>query len=143
MEVGIPPGEWTIDEQQALLREIGKDWQYVTRYGIAILDESKASGGKLATAMNRAELWVNRYNAVKHMAKVMAGKDKKLRWQMHPLKEHCRSCAALEGKVKRASYWAQHIKPQDPRLECGGWRCGCNLVVTTDAMSKGRLPGGF
>ncbi len=55
------------------------------------------------------------------------------------LVHNCNSCQKLNGKIKRGSYWQKTIMPRSRNLECGGWRCCCDLVPTDDPISKGKL----
>lgn len=140
-QMGISPGELTIAELHALRFEINSQVQYITPFGDEIERNSKANGGKLTPLMYRAEMWSNRYDAVKSLAISMTGRDQKLKWIWNPIKEHCNSCAKLNGRVYRASTWARYnIEPQSFRLECKGFRCGCVWEVTTDPCTPGRPP---
>lgn len=55
---------------------------------------------------------------------------------------NCSDCEALAGKVKRASYWRDHITPKDWALRCKNG-CKCTLEDTDEPLSRGPLPGGF
>jgi hypothetical protein len=68
----------------------------------------------------------------------MACGDGKFKWVLGPT-EHCTTCAKLEGLVKRGSWWRDNVLPQNPpneKLECGGWRCQCNLEATDQRVSR-------
>jgi len=142
-ECGILPGELTQAERVELQRNIQYETQWIEGLGTAIEENSKANGGKLGPLFNRIEVWIGRYEGIKANAKVMACKDRKLRWTLGEA-EHCASCLKLAGKVKRASYWHERgILPRvhnAPYLECGGWRCQCTLEPTDEPASKGPLP---
>ena len=140
-EMGIKPGELTEEEEQALARNINSDISYVFRFGQDIVAGSKENGGLLRVQQRRGELWINRYNAVRNEARVMAGKNRKLRWVWNPLKEHCSDCGRLNGRVYRARVWDEYgIVPQSPALECEGWRCGCQFIQTDAPVTPGRPP---
>ena len=141
-ECGIAPDEITPSEQLKLAEYIFVQYSYISGVGEFIVANSKANKGKLRTVYGRAELWINKYNEVKNTAKTMACGDQKLIWKYGSTRDHCSTCAAMVGKVKRASQWLAHgILPQSKRLECGGWRCQCHLDPTDLPLSKGRLPG--
>ena len=139
-EVGIAPDELSPAETTALEQMIVGQLNYVDGFLSAILEGSRARGGKLGPQLARAKMWANRYEDARNRAKVMAGADQKFRWDLDPAKMNCETCVKLDKKVKRGSQWDAHVRPQDPRLACGGWACGCTLTPTTEPMSKGPLP---
>jgi hypothetical protein len=140
LECGILPGERSDEEQKELDRMLGDNLTYVPQFGDYIFANSKANGGSIGPILNRAELWVNRYNEVKAKAQLMACKDAKYRWQYGPT-EHCKSCLRLNGRVYRASVWAKYgIQPQSHNLACKGYRCQCQFILTKDPVTKGRPP---
>ncbi len=120
------PEESTVAEIATLNDLIGRDVGMVSGFGTAVERGSKANGGLLKTQMNRADLWVGRYGEVAQQAKALTCGDQKLQWRIDPGKDNCRSCLALNGKVKRASFWVESgILPQvpgAPYLECSGFR---------------------
>lgn len=140
-ECGIAPDELSEAEKAALEQATYSEMAYIDGLARAIEGGSKAQGGKLGPLLVRTQMWENRYRDVMNRAKSMACADRKLKWVVHPEKEHCSSCLKLDGKVKRASFWYERgIRPQMPELECGGWRCGCEFVVTDEPLSRGPLP---
>lgn len=141
-ECGILEDELSEEELKARDAFIENQLEFVGAFGEAIREGDKISGEKLTPLYVRAELWVNRYGEARNQAKVMACGDQKLVWRINShCKEHCRSCVSLNGKVKRASYWARTIQPRSIDLDCGGWRCCCELFPTNEPISRGTLPG--
>lgn len=144
LSVGMKPDERTPAEQIALDKQINSEFDHVLPFGRDIVANNKASGAKLDPLFKRAEMWILRYTDVENEARTMAANDPKLEWVWNPAKEHCDSCARLNGKVKRASYWREvgvlPQSPPNPMLLCGGWKCGCELRPTDKPLSKGRLP---
>jgi len=142
-QCGISPAELSPEERVALSQAIAQEKDYVFPLLGDVEANSKANGGKRTTLYNRLDPWVNRYRDMVNRAKIMACKDKKLRWDLGPT-EHCSTCAKLASKVKRASYWQQRgIHPQQPpnmMLECGGWNCQCTLTPTNEPATPGPLP---
>jgi hypothetical protein len=139
------PADLSPEEKTALRQAIFHEENYIGRLAIDIEAGSKANGGLLRPLMARGQVWVNRYLDIVNRAKVMACADQKLKFaRIRPTKDPCASCAKLEGKVKRASYWKRvDVRPQNPPnpyLDCGGWRCGHGFVVTDAPLSKGPLP---
>lgn len=145
-EVGILPGDLTPEEKIHLRSAIQRETNFIDGFLNAIMQGSKANGGKLSPLFNRVELWVQRYQQIYTDGMMTAKDDPKLLWVWHPEAEHCSSCAALQGKVKRKSQWDKAaLYPQSPRLECmqsaGGITvCKCHFEPTTDPASKGPLP---
>lgn len=143
-ECGIKPDEYS-DEEQAKLNEfIVNQVGYISGFGDAIKEGNRKNGGNVLSFFERAKLWLNRYDEARSQAKVMACKDQKLKWVINAkgrgCREHCSSCLKLNGKVKRASYWAKvGIRPQGSNLECGGWRCCCGFEVTSEPVYRGQI----
>jgi len=97
--------------------------------------------GKLQSVRSRVDLWVARYMMVKETGYLVASGDKALIWKWDVRKEHCVSCAALNGQVRRASFWRNSgVIPKSWQLACHGFRCGCVLTDTDQRISRGRLP---
>lgn len=140
-DCGILPADLSPEERNALRQAMVNEMSFVLKFADDIMAGSKARGGKLKPLLIRVEMWTNRYRDVVNRAKQMACADQKLVWVLNPTKENCNSCIKLNGKVKRASQWKRAgIRPQHPDLECGGWRCGCELIVTDERLSMGPLP---
>jgi hypothetical protein len=143
-QAGLNPADITPQEQIALDARINDEFRHILPFGRDIEAGSKANKGKLRPLMNRAQAWTLRARDVSNQAKTMAQNDPKLMWVWDPAKEHCTSCERLNGKVKRASFWeASGVRPQNPDnpfLECRGWKCGCTFVVTDRPLSRGPLP---
>ena len=142
---GIQPKELTPAERSALQLVIAEETNHVGGFAASIINRSQERGGKLANHLNRAKMWILRWQDVHTRARVMACGDRKLKWVRGPTVEGCISCdIKLNGKVKRASYWAQvNVYPQNPvnpKIACQGWRCLCSLVDTTERCSPGPLP---
>ena len=136
---GIEPSERSPEEQRRLDEMIFEQSGYIPGLADYVNSKLKADGFLLRDAQARIPMWINRYREVKTEAQIMAGQDKKYIWTLGPT-EHCESCLKLAGKVKRGSYWRQTIMPQDSRLACGGFRCGCSLQPTDLPLSRGPLP---
>lgn len=137
---GIREDELTSEEIAARDRLINEQFSYLLGFADAIEANSRASGGLLGPQLQRAELWINRYDEAKNRAKTMACGDQKLKWVVGPT-EHCEDCARLNGRVYRASVWDRYgLRPQSRDLACGGWRCQCSLVPTSEPATRGRPP---
>ena len=145
-ECGVLPEERTEKERKALVDRIKQELSYVPAFMKAVHDGRKGSENErpLASFFSRADMWANRYTELRDLGKTMACGDRKAKWVLNPLKESCRDCIRLNGKVKRFSTWekarAQGIYPKSPALACGGYRCGCTFLITDEPMSRGPLP---
>ncbi len=143
-ECGIAEDELTQEELIARDDAIENQREFVSGFLADIRKNSRSNGGKLTPLFTRLTLWVTRYDEIKSTAKAMTCKDQKLEWVLNPRKENCLSCRRLNGKVKRGSFWTSTgILPNVPGatyLICGGWDCGCSLIVTNKAVSRGPLP---
>lgn len=141
-QCGILPEDYTDAENKALTDSIKKEQGHIGNLESFVFEHRKGEG-KLGEAFARLNDWALRYTDVSNQAKALTCKDKKLEWRVGPT-EHCRTCAKLNGKVKRASVWdSSGIRPQNPPnplLVCKGFRCQCELFVTNKPVSKGPLP---
>ena len=138
---GIAPDEMTDREISTMQTDIFNQFQYVPGFGQYIQSVSRAAGGKLESTLPRMNMWVNRYNEFYTRGRMSAQQDAKQEWVLGPTEQHCGSCAKLSGKVKRSSTWIEaDIYPMNPRLECKGYNCLCQLTPTTMPLSKGKLP---
>ena len=143
-ECGIQPSELTPQERAALtsatISETSRIWAFLQ----VIEQNNKASGGSLAPLLSRAGMWALRYDDVVTRAKLMACADQKLEWVQGPTSDKCPTCTRMNGKVKRASQWAENgVHPRQPpnaTIQCHGWRCLCTFEQTDKPLSKGPLP---
>lgn len=140
-EGGINPNEITIEEQTRIGEFIQRDSTFITGFGDAILQNSRANGGKLTPLFQRVELWVERYIEAKALGKAMALADQKAEFVLGPTKDHCRSCTGLNGRVYRYSVWIANnaVPPHNWNFECRGG-CQCSLVPTDRPITKGKFP---
>lgn len=142
-ECGIQADELTVEELTKRDEFIFEQNEQAANFIDDIVDQSKANGGKLTPLLQRAEMWINQYSSAKQQSEVLACADEKREWQVGRT-EHCRTCLALNGQVRRMSVWANTILPRNapnPKLECRGFRCQCTLRKTNKPISRGRIPG--
>jgi hypothetical protein len=121
---GVAEDELTTKETDARMAFMWAQWSQIPKFAAAVEEGSKANKGKLTPQLRRVDLWANQYNSAVVQAYAMAGADLKGLWILGPTEEHCSSCSRLAGKVKRMSYWRDHVLPQNapnPALSCGGW----------------------
>lgn len=97
--------------------------------------DARVDGAPLQPLLDRVPMWANRYNDALARARVTIGAQLggRLQW-VYGDTEHCTTCQALNGIVAFASEWdLSGYRPQNAPnelLECGGWRCQCELVPT-------------
>lgn len=142
-EGGITPDEYSTDEQKALAEFLTTQYESVGEFGVYIVSHNKKSGKPLEPLLSRAEMWVNQYESARMRAAAMAAGNEKRVWTLGATKVHCPSCKKLEGIVKRYSFWLEHVMPRsapNDGLECGGYRCQCELRKTRKPTTPGALP---
>ena len=141
-ECGIQEDELTVEELTARDEFIFEQNDFATGFINDIAAQSKANGGQLTPLLQRGEMWVNQYSSAKQQAEAMACADEKREWILGRT-EHCRTCLALDGQVRRLSFWRNNVLPRsapNSKLECGGFNCQCTLKKTDKPLSRGRLP---
>ena len=142
---GIIPDELSKDELAELQNIIFSQFGHIAKLADWIESNSRAEGGKLGAVLSRIEYWGQAWQSTYNKAYAMAAGDQKAEW-VYGDTDHCPTCQALHGKVKRMSFWLAHVMPRNPpngKLDCQGWRCACNLVPTDKPISRGPLPMGL
>lgn len=142
-ECGIQPDEMTIQELTIRDEFIFSQNQYAANFVADIAENSKENGGQLTPLLQRGEMWVNQYESAKLRSEALACANEKRVWVLGRT-EHCKTCQALSGQVRRLSFWQNNVMPRNApneKLECGGYRCQCILQKTDSPLSRGRLPG--
>jgi hypothetical protein len=93
--------------------------------------------------LSRASMWVNKsLNPLYYKSLDAASGNSRWMWVVNPVKEHCDTCVKMNGQIhKMKDYIKSGILPQSPKLECGGYQCGCNLVQS-DLPSRGTFTRG-
>jgi len=144
-ECGIQESEFTKEEIEARDDFIFEQTGQLRPFIDDIEKKSKKNKGELTPLLTRNEMWVNQYSSAKQQSEALACRNEKREWRIGRT-EHCRTCLALNGQVRRLSFWANNVVPRNApneRLECGGWRCQCTLRKTDKPISRGRLPLGL
>lgn len=141
---GILPEEMTGVEHLMLRAIISKEQNFIYRLADDLALMTKAVGGLLKDTYARIDAWTYRYIDVYHSGALSACSDQKFRWDIDPTIDNCPSCLSLNGRVHRASVWAEKgLQPQhppNPFLKCGGHKCGCRFTKTDEPASRGRFP---
>jgi hypothetical protein len=130
-------------EMQQAKAEIEYQLDFIMPFAMDIQDRNRAAGGELQPLLDRAEMWINRYEGIKSLAQTHVCGDTKLEW-IYGDTDHCDTCERLNGTVKRASIWnASGIMPRNgpnERLACSGFRCQCYLEPTKKPCTPGPIP---
>lgn len=138
---GINSLELNSEEYAALQQSINTELGRVIGFAQYIEKHSKKSGGKVSTALARADMWGGSYATVRSKAMTMACADRKLKWVLGATKVHCRDCLNLSGRVYRASVWRKYdVHPRHWDLECRGKYCLCEFVITNEPATPGFPP---
>jgi hypothetical protein len=141
-ECGIQADELTVEELTARDAFIFEQNDLAPNFIDDIADKSKANGGLLQPLLQRGEMWINQYSSASQQSEAMACANEKREWRVGRT-EHCRTCLALNGQVRRMSFWTNNVMPRsapNPKLECRGFRCQCILQKTDKPISRGRIP---
>jgi hypothetical protein len=141
-ECGIQADELTVEELTARDEFIFTQNDLAPNFIDDIADKSKANGGLLQPLLQRGEMWINQYSSASQQGEAMACANEKREWRVGRT-EHCRTCLALNGQVRRMSFWTNNVMPRNapnPKLKCGGFRCQCALRKTNKPISRGRIP---
>jgi hypothetical protein len=140
-ECGIQEDELTVDELTARDEFIFEQNEFATGFIDTIAANSKANKGQLTPLLQRAEMWVNRYDDAKNQSKSLACADEKGEWFLGPTEKHCPSCSGFEGRVYRYSTWAANrALPKSICLACNGFRCQCDIRPTNKPITRGKFP---
>ena len=102
---GIEPEDYTDEDIKVFQDFLMNQYSYLPGLTDFIVSQGKVFGGSLESVLVRVEMWVNRYDEIRDIARARAGADEKQEWQGTPGKQHCETCYGLIGWVKRGSYW--------------------------------------
>ncbi len=122
---------------------VSKQYGFVDQYYRDIVD-ARVDGTPIDPLISRADLWGNRWNESYNEANniITQKNGGNLIWQYGET-EHCDTCQALNGIVASAKEWqTAGVKPQNApnkMIDCGGWRCQCELSPTTSRRSPKAL----
>ena len=117
-----------------------KSFDFIYQYYKDIVD-SRVDGTPIAPLLERAKMWAARYNEAYNEAKAMIALEMggKLKW-VYGDADHCETCENLNGIVAYAKVWSDlDVHPQgapNNHLQCGGWRCQCQLIPTNERQSR-------
>lgn len=134
-------GEMTDEDLLPLIERMAAEQEHMYAFADAI-EKAGKDGAPIAPLYERADMWASRYNEIRDWARVHFGGKKRYKWVVGNT-EHCEDCLALNGAVATGEAWEEArgrgVYPQSRDLECGGWRCQCELRPTDDPVT-GEIP---
>ncbi len=142
-ECDIAPDELSQVEILARDEFVENQIEFAPSFLADVAANSKKNKGKLKPQLQRVELWVNQYSSAKQTSEAMACGDEKRIWVLGRTEQSCQTCLALNGQVRRMSFWEKHVLPRNARndkLQCLGFNCDCTLRKTNKPITRGRLP---
>lgn len=118
-------------------RQTIKDWideqtTHVRDFASAAQD---AGSDKLSreAVRSRLDLWLIALRSLGDLGFASAQKNAMGTWELGATEEHCNTCAQLNGKRHRLSWWVKYDfiprQPGSTTLDCGGWNCDCRIVA--------------
>jgi hypothetical protein len=141
-EAGIanPEADADYDDELAIRQWINEQLQYVNGFATAVI-EAALDAALRRGILDRVRWWVESMRAIGNLGYANTKRNEPGTWRMNFVrgtKEHCRTCAWLEGQRHRLKWYVQKgyvpRRPGNPNLDCGGWLCGCGVV-----SDQGRL----
>lgn len=141
--VGQDPARMGIPQRARLQEIINQEFNHVLDFASEI-EDAKNAGKPVDPFKSRVSLWANRYPNIVNEAQAFCAPYDRYQWKYGDTVQHCSSCAALNGIVATGEQWRMSgVMPQNPpnpRLECGGWKCRCRLVPTTEPLTETGIP---
>lgn len=112
---------------------------YVNNVAEAIYADDRVTPQE--AAISKPEMWSNKsLMPLYQMGMAFGSKNAVMEWVLGRAEEHCDSCRALSGQRRRMSFWKSTVLPQSNSLQCAGYRCTCDIVLTDQPVTRGRLP---
>ncbi|MGB1286713.1 MAG: hypothetical protein ACPG7F_09295 [Aggregatilineales bacterium] len=133
---GVADGTMDDDDTARFNLLLAQQSQYVSNFTAAVRDGQVTD----AMAFGKPELWFNKslqpfYDA----GRLSADKNGNYLFLLGNTEQHCPDCKRLNGQIHRLkTYFKRGLYPRSSALACGGWRCDCRLIKTTEP-AKGRF----
>lgn len=100
--------------------------------------EGEERSSALAALEDRIIYWVDNARSLADLGFASARKNMMVEFRLGGTREHCETCARLDGTRHRLSwYMDRNLIPRrrgNAHFDCGGWKCQCDLV-TDDGRS--------
>jgi hypothetical protein len=136
--VEVDPKDFEEEDIAEIEAIIVNEFGYVSGLAAEIVQAAKDEAG-FDAFRSRVDIWANRYNDVVNRAVVWFGDRENIEW-IYGDTEHCKTCEALNGIVAWAKEWelagVVPQNPDNPVLECRGWRCQCRLEPTDKRRTR-------
>lgn len=136
---GVDPREMTAEEREIVDLETKAERGYWTNLAQEMFQKVVPLKGTddfpaaRDSMLNRIELWVNKgLRRMFEQGKTYAHLNAMKVWIYNGDKNHCETCRLANGQVHRAKSWLKTIMPLSSKCICGGFRCGCILMDTTE-----------
>lgn len=133
-EGGVSPADFDADMSAEADNLVFAQFEYVDGFINAITD-ARADKSKRDSVNARADLWCNSVAAAGAAGLNAARKAEIVIWRLGATEEHCETCAWLNGQRHRRRWFTERgyipRQPGSETLECGGWRCDCELAAVT------------
>lgn len=139
-EAGVDPNEMTDEERDVITLETKAERSYWTALAndmyrrVMPLKGSPEFGAARDSMLGRIELWVNKGLDRMYQLGNMYGKSNAMKkFVLGGTIDHCKTCSGANGQVHRARTWLKWgIYPKSDNCLCGGFKCECDLVDTTE-----------
>ena len=125
------PKSWMDDyERESVQAWISDQVSYVDNFADAVAAAKSAEERKAILA--RVDLWVDALRSLGTQGEMSAKGNLPGMWKWMEGKEHCKTCAWLNGQRHRLKWFlSKDYIPQQKgseKLACGGWFCGCRIL---------------
>lgn len=144
--IGVAPDEMTPDDFKQLEAIIDNENQFITGVIDAIREDQGKEMDPEALKKKyeaRVDVWANRYPDTVNRAIMWFGQQERLMWTLGDTEEHCSTCPKLNKIVAFGWEWDRAGvypgRPPNDKIECGGWRCGCDCKPTKRRRSPRAL----
>jgi hypothetical protein len=135
---GVPRNRMDSGDNLTVNNLIATQSQYVSNLTDVLFHQDGISD---LEAQGKAIMWFNKsiypfFDA----GRLSGGANGMRQWMLGPT-EHCDDCLRLANQIHRLKEFLQSgWHPKSTRLECGGFRCECELVKRPGASVSGVLP---
>jgi hypothetical protein len=130
---GMGPDDIDEDMREQIDELIRNEQDHLTNLS-DLINQQRAAEAGLDAIYARCDTWAARYTDVVNRAKLESSPNNRRYEWVYGDTDHCSTCEKLNGTVLKAWEWmecAYHPqRPPNEMIECGGWRCKCELVQT-------------
>ena len=130
-EGGLTEQDFDADMSQRADDLVFEQFAHVDGF-VQAIDDAYTDKGARDGVLSRAELWCNSVAAAGLAGLNDAKAAEIVTWKLGKTEEHCETCAWLDGQRHRRKWFTDKgyipRQPGSQTLECGGWRCDCELV---------------